>query len=177
MVFLCSQLIWYSPVSAKYEDSVQTILVKNYWVRNILHINFRLLSVMHMVIIDLAHKFVPWIWHIWLLFTRVNHEECHMRGRKLLLFLEHLTSLRLGSSWFTLSLCIYITEFVSLRIVFTDWWVVCLLTYCIMNIFLVLKCEVDVKEHPRTNKHPGTLRSFRFQFLSPFVSDGGVCYP
>ena len=42
----------------------------------------------------------------------------------------------------------------------------------------VPELEADIKEHMRTQNTLAvtTLRSFRFQFLSPLVSDGGVGY-
>ena len=89
---------------------------KSYWSRGILQGNVRLLLgysmgviIRHLVIAhfdtSVSHNYVEGFVHQLCHITGfqlicLNHDECHMWGRKCPLFLEHLISLPMRSSWF-----------------------------------------------------------------------------
>ena len=103
---------------------------QSHWSRDILHGNFRLLFgnpmvVMHTLFTNLTPQcHLCWMWHSEQMSQvyGVNRDGCHMWGRKFSLYPEHLIAFLLGSSWFY-PFTIYtfhITEFVSVRTMFTD---------------------------------------------------------
>ena len=70
--------------------------------------------------------FVNRIWHMTGCQLFVNHDGCHMWGRKCSLFPEHLISLHLGSSWFH-PFRVYIPNLKVYRLFTDQWpWFVCL---------------------------------------------------
>ena len=99
------QRIWYVMLgffrNMKIFCSENLFWFQSYWSRDILHRNFRLLFGNSMVVIQTLFTNLTPLCHMtgFQLFS-VNRYGCHMWDRKCSLFLEHIISLPLGSSWF-----------------------------------------------------------------------------
>ena len=74
----------------------------------------------------------------------VNRDGCQMWGRKCSLFPEHLTSLPLGSSWFTHSLYMHYI-IVILRNMFLDWWLS--IDCFVVDVFSWTYCIITIKDN------------------------------